>query len=82
MVSSKVTPLTSAVPEDAEAWMRQAYALLPHVKVTDLLHVFGFEAVAADGAVGAAQVAGFPGEGQGSRRRRTRTLGTAGRWWC
>ena len=33
----KVTPLTGAVPEEAEALMRQAYALLPHVKVTDLL---------------------------------------------
>ena len=33
----KVTPLTSAVPEEAEALIRQAYALLPHVKVTDLL---------------------------------------------
>ena len=33
----KVTPLTNAVPEAAEALMRQAYALLPHVKVTDLL---------------------------------------------
>jgi len=32
-----VTPLTNAVPEEAEALMRQAYALLPHVKVTDLL---------------------------------------------
>jgi hypothetical protein len=44
--------------------------------------IFGFELVAAEGAVGAAQVAGFPGEGQGSRRRRTRTLGVVGRWWC
>jgi hypothetical protein len=33
----KMTPLTNAVPEEAEALMRQAYALLPHVKVTDLL---------------------------------------------
>jgi Tn3 transposase DDE domain len=33
----KVTPLANAVPEEAEALMRQAYALLPHVKVTDLL---------------------------------------------
>ncbi len=33
----KVTPLTNAVPEAAEALMRQAYALLPLVKVTDLL---------------------------------------------
>jgi hypothetical protein len=33
----KVTPLTNAVPEEAEALMRQTYSLLPHVKVTDLL---------------------------------------------
>ena len=33
----KVTPLTNAVPEEADALMRQAYSLLPHVKVTDLL---------------------------------------------
>jgi TnpA family transposase len=33
----KVAPLTNAVPQEAEALMRQAYALLPHVKVTDLL---------------------------------------------
>jgi hypothetical protein len=33
----KVTPLTSTVPEEAEALIRQACALLPHVKVTDLL---------------------------------------------
>jgi hypothetical protein len=33
----KVTPLTSAVPEEAEALIRRAYALLPHVKITDLL---------------------------------------------
>jgi hypothetical protein len=33
----KVTPLTNAVPEEAEALIRQAYTLLPHVKVTDLL---------------------------------------------
>jgi Tn3 transposase DDE domain len=31
----KVTPLTNAVPEEAEALMRQAYALLPHVKVQE-----------------------------------------------
>jgi hypothetical protein len=37
--------------------------------------VFGFEAVAADGAVGGAQVARFSGVGRGSRRRRKRTLG-------
>ena len=28
----KVTPLANAVPEEAETLMRQAYALLPHVK--------------------------------------------------
>jgi hypothetical protein len=33
----KVTPLANAVPEESEALMRQVYALLPHVKVTDLL---------------------------------------------
>ena len=27
----------NAVPEEADALLRQAYALLPHVKVTDLL---------------------------------------------
>jgi Tn3 transposase DDE domain len=29
--------LTSAVPEEADALIRQAYTLLPHVKITDLL---------------------------------------------
>jgi Tn3 transposase DDE domain len=33
----KVTPLTNAVPEEAEILMRQAYARVPHLKVTDLL---------------------------------------------
>jgi TnpA family transposase len=33
----KVTPLANAVPEEAEILMRQAYARLPHLKVTDLL---------------------------------------------
>ena len=33
----KAMPLTSAVPEEAEALIRQAYALLPHVKITDPL---------------------------------------------
>jgi TnpA family transposase len=33
----KVTPLTNLVPPEADALMRQAYALLPRVKVTDLL---------------------------------------------
>lgn len=33
----KITPLTNNVPEEATALMRQAYALLPHVKITDLL---------------------------------------------
>jgi hypothetical protein len=32
----KVTPLVNTVPE-AYTLMRQAYAMLPHVKVTDLL---------------------------------------------
>jgi hypothetical protein len=40
--------------------------------------VFRFEAVATDGAVGAAEVAGFPGLGRGSRRRRKRTWGALG----
>ncbi len=33
----KITPLTNAVPEAADLLMRQAYALLPHVKITELL---------------------------------------------
>jgi TnpA family transposase len=33
----KITPLTNAVPEEAETLMRQAYALLPHLKITGLL---------------------------------------------
>jgi len=33
----KIAPLTNAVPEEATALMRQAYALLPHIKITDLL---------------------------------------------
>ncbi len=33
----KITPLVNAVPEEAETLMRQAYSLLPHVKITDLL---------------------------------------------
>jgi TnpA family transposase len=33
----KVTPLTNAVPEEAEILMRQAYARVLHLKVTDLL---------------------------------------------
>ena len=33
----KIAPLTSAVPEAADTLMRQAYALLPHVKITELL---------------------------------------------
>jgi hypothetical protein len=33
----KITPLTNTVPEEATALTRQAYALLPHVKITDLL---------------------------------------------
>jgi hypothetical protein len=33
----KVTPLTNAVPEEAEASMRQASSLLPHIKLTDVL---------------------------------------------
>ena len=33
----KISPLTNAVPDEAETLMRQAYALLPHPKITDLL---------------------------------------------
>jgi hypothetical protein len=33
----KIASLTNAVPEEATALMRQAYALLPHIKITDLL---------------------------------------------
>ncbi len=33
----KMTPLTNSVPEEADALMRRAYALVPHVKITDLL---------------------------------------------
>ena len=36
-VDLKITPLTNAVPDEATALMRQAYALLPHMKITDLL---------------------------------------------
>jgi TnpA family transposase len=33
----KITPLLNAVPDEADTLMRQAYALLPHPKITDLL---------------------------------------------
>jgi TnpA family transposase len=33
----KITPLYNAVPDEAEALMQQAYSLLPHLKITDLL---------------------------------------------
>lgn len=33
----KVTPLDNAVPDEAEALMRQVYSLLPHLKITELL---------------------------------------------
>lgn len=33
----KITPLTNNVPEEASALIRRAYALLPHIKITDLL---------------------------------------------
>jgi hypothetical protein len=33
----KITPLDTAVPDDAEALMQQAYRLLPHLKITELL---------------------------------------------
>ena len=33
----KITPLDKAVPDEAEALMRQACSLLPHLKITELL---------------------------------------------
>jgi TnpA family transposase len=33
----KMTPLINAVPDEAEAFMQKAYALLPHIKITELL---------------------------------------------
>ena len=33
----KITPLDNAVPDEAEALMQQAYSLLPHLKITELL---------------------------------------------
>lgn len=33
----KITPLTTIVPEDADALIQKAYGLLPHIKITDLL---------------------------------------------
>jgi len=33
----KITPLSNSVPEAADALMQQAYGLLPHIKITDLL---------------------------------------------
>jgi TnpA family transposase len=33
----KITPLTNSVPADAESFARQVYALLPRVKITELL---------------------------------------------
>jgi TnpA family transposase len=33
----KISPLTKAVPDEAAALMRQAYSMLPHIKITDLL---------------------------------------------
>lgn len=33
----KITPLDNAVPDEAEALLRTAYALLPHLKITELL---------------------------------------------
>ena len=33
----KITPLKDAVPDEVDVLTRQSYALLPHVKVTDLL---------------------------------------------
>jgi hypothetical protein len=33
----KITPLVNAVPDEADILMQRAYALLPHVKITELL---------------------------------------------
>jgi TnpA family transposase len=33
----KLTPLDNAVPDEAEVLMQQAYSLLPHLKITELL---------------------------------------------
>lgn len=33
----KITPLENAVPEEADTLIRQAYALLPHLKITESL---------------------------------------------
>lgn len=33
----KITPLTNTVPKEAEAFVKQAYQLLPYVKITELL---------------------------------------------
>ena len=33
----KITPLASTVPEEVDQLMRQAYAFLPRVKITELL---------------------------------------------
>ncbi len=33
----KITPLDNAVPDEAEALIQQAYGLLPHLKITELL---------------------------------------------
>lgn len=33
----KITPLTNSVPEEADTLMQKACALLPHIKITDLL---------------------------------------------
>jgi hypothetical protein len=44
--------------------------------------VFGFELVATDGAVGSSASVLVSRVGPGSRRRRKRTWGVGGRWWC
>lgn len=33
----KITPLTNTVPDEADTLMQQAYNLLPHIKITELL---------------------------------------------
>jgi hypothetical protein len=44
--------------------------------------VVGFELVATDGAVGSSASGRVSRADRGSRRRRKRTWGAEGRWWC
>jgi hypothetical protein len=36
-IALKITALANTVPEEAGVLMRRAYALLPHIKITELL---------------------------------------------